>query len=234
MQLSANKDIQRVADRVISLGLAKGDKTKANHGRLIPTDRSKPILVFPSTPSDHRSVLNFFADVKRTWGPEWDRDPDKEYVPIIDETKYAENTVVDPAETMALDDLEAQLQKLQGIRNKRVAEARVQIEAELGRAEADWRSAQEDVRAAEALCAEARLRVYRLKERLGHRDPVERKITRNLPDNILELYNKTKSSCIATRGRNPGEFSCRSFAAMHKLDYNSVLAWYAANRNTLS
>ena len=36
-----------------------------SHHRLIPPDKTKPILVTGSTPSDHRAILNFRSSLRR-------------------------------------------------------------------------------------------------------------------------------------------------------------------------
>lgn len=42
------------------------EETKSGHLRFIPADRSKPIVVASSTPSDARSVKNLRAQLRRS------------------------------------------------------------------------------------------------------------------------------------------------------------------------
>lgn len=41
------------------------EKTQSSHWKFIPPDATKKIVVTGSTPSDHRSIKNFLADLKR-------------------------------------------------------------------------------------------------------------------------------------------------------------------------
>jgi len=41
------------------------ERTRCGHIRWVPPDRSKPVIVTGSTPSDHRSRMNLRADLRR-------------------------------------------------------------------------------------------------------------------------------------------------------------------------
>lgn len=58
--------------RIIALELTgnQGWRYRINrgHGMLYPADPAQPVLIVPTTPSDHRALRNFIADVRRRGG----------------------------------------------------------------------------------------------------------------------------------------------------------------------
>jgi len=44
----------------------KVEQTRSGHWRFVPPDRAKPIVIVSGTPSDHRSMRNSLAMLKRS------------------------------------------------------------------------------------------------------------------------------------------------------------------------
>jgi hypothetical protein len=62
------KDVRKEAERQ---GW-RTEQTKSGHWRFIPPDPTKPMVVTSSTPSDHRTLMNFIAELRRkgfVWPP---------------------------------------------------------------------------------------------------------------------------------------------------------------------
>lgn len=53
---------------IVRLALGQGwrvEQTKSSHWKFVPPDATKKIVVTGGTPSDHRALKNFLADLKR-------------------------------------------------------------------------------------------------------------------------------------------------------------------------
>lgn len=60
------KDLRKIVKRLEKQGWrVEHGKT---HTKLFPPDKTKPIVVVPNTPSDHRSLRNSIAQIRRSGG----------------------------------------------------------------------------------------------------------------------------------------------------------------------
>ena len=60
-----NKDVRQVLRRVAAAGLVVRQTRRGHTLVYAPTDLARPIATFAGTPSDHRSLRNSIADLKR-------------------------------------------------------------------------------------------------------------------------------------------------------------------------
>lgn len=66
MKYSKSKEVNEIVEKVLDQGWTI--ETGAKHYVLVPVDRTKRKIAVPGTPGDHRSVLNFRAEVRRAGG----------------------------------------------------------------------------------------------------------------------------------------------------------------------
>ncbi|MBI4935847.1 MAG: hypothetical protein HY828_18350 [Actinobacteria bacterium] len=62
---TSSKELNELIDKVVEQGW---EVVEGKHLKLVPADKTMPIVVVPKTPSDHRGVMNARSQIRRSGG----------------------------------------------------------------------------------------------------------------------------------------------------------------------
>lgn len=244
---TTDKDVNRVLDRAFAARLGTTIQTNSSHIHFIPFDSSKQKISISLTPSDTYACSAVERDFKRVFGENWDKVKEKQVLKVVDNTEYQPRAEQKLEDIISNDELDAQLARLQAIKEKREAAKREAVRAKLDAAQAAYEAARQEFNDLDAMLAEASERMTQrrnelneLKQELGlptytprkKPDDARARLGRpriyERPDDakLRELYlaNRGRREMITEGGKYSGQFNIGKFCEAFNLHYPAVVA----------